>query len=414
MKRLVLGALALLAVLALAAGARGHAASPHAGAPRHFGATFSPADLQGRGLDWRAALDAGDELGLDFLRVPASWDRIEPKEGQLDFAELDELIERAAGKNYSLLLTVGMKAPRWPEYHLPGWAQPQLDLFETLVDFFSIPFLGQHVGAEVSTDPVLRQRTLDFVKETVRHVKGLPSARAVVAYQVENEPMDKAGPRRWWLGADLVAEEAALIRAEDPGRPLVVNCWCEDQRISSFPWGDGDYATRNALAIGDVIGLDTYWGVGDIPANQLDAMNRCVNRPRKVLARAEALGKDAWIVESQAEGWGSYQPTPDDVRWLVHQHESLDFKTILLWGFETWYEKKVKKGDTALWDVVEELASGALPVAGSAPTTCTVQQGENLAAVARRLGIALAALAAANPQVKDPNALVAGQVLSVP
>lgn len=404
----------LLGVVLLAGLVSAQGSSVHASAPRHFGTTFAHYELAARGLDWRAALDAADDLGLDLLRIGANWDAIEPREGTFDFAELDDLIARAAAKNYKLLVTVGMKAPRWPEYHVPSWAKPRLSPLDAALDALVIPILGQRLGVEVSKDPHLRKRTLRFIEETVQHVKALPAASAIVAWQVENEPMDKAGPHRFWIGAGFLAEEVALVRRLDPGRTVLVNCWCEDQRISNFPWGDGDYSIRNALALADAIGLDTYIDVGGMPLNRLDEMNRCVRLPKDDLARAEAAGKDSWIIESQAEVWGSYDPSTQDVRWLVSQHLGEDYRTIVLWGFESWYAKKLA-GNAAMWDTVKDLEGAALPAhAATTARTYTVQQGENLAAIARRLGVALRALEAANPQIPDPNNLVLGQVIALP
>ncbi len=348
-----------LALVAGALSARG-GQSVHDAAPKRFGTTFSHRELEARNLDWRKALDDMDALGFNFLRIGAYWDEIEPTEGKYDFFDLDDLIDRADKKGYELLLSVGMKAPRWPEYHIPAWAAPHLDAWGQLEETLTIPFFNVKLGAEVSKDQDLRRRVLAFVKATVDHVKSLPQAKAIVAWQVENEPMDKAGPDRDWIGADFVAEEARLIRQEDPTRLLVVNCWSEDQRIASFPWTDGDYDVRNALDVGDVLGLDTYKGVGDVPGNQADVQARCVDRPREGMAKALARGKDAWIVESQAEGWGSYQPTPDDVTWIVDQHLANGYKTILLWGFESWYQAKVQSNDTRLWDCAKDLAAKVL------------------------------------------------------
>jgi hypothetical protein len=195
-----------------------------------------------------------------------------------------------------------------------------------------------------------------------------------------------------------------------------VNCWCEDQRIGNFPWTDGHYSVGNALNIGDILGLDSYMVVGDLPGNQLDEQARCVTLPEKYMKEAISQGKDAWIIESQAEGWGSYEPTVNDVKWLVAQHEAADYRTVFLWGLESWYEKKVRKGDRAMWDAVKDLAKQfrAGPQPSSGAKTYTVQQGDTLAKIARKLGVSLKALEQANPQIKNPNQLVVGQVIAVP
>jgi hypothetical protein len=59
-------------------------------------------------------------------------------------------------------------------------------------------------------------------------------------------------------------------------------------------------------------------------------------------------GKDAWVIESQAETWVEggqvkYKPTLDDVQWLVDRHIEQGFQCILLWGFEWWWEMRFKE-----------------------------------------------------------------------
>src|SRR5581483_11345287 len=176
--------------------------------------------------------------------------------------------------------------------------------------------------------------------------------------------------------ADFVREEARVVRAADPGRKILVNCWSEDQRIASAPWTDGDYDVRNALEIGDLLGLDVYPHVPVAPGEQLDATNRVETLPVRDLARARALGKDAWIIEAQAEGWGSYEPTPDDVRALVRLEAQQGFRTITLWGFESWYEQKVKAHDERLWRVAQELAAELLGRAPLSPAPAMPPLGD--------------------------------------
>lgn len=304
--------------------------------PAVFGTTFPYLHLREAGHDWRKALDAAGELDLKVLRLGAYWSEIERTEGRFDFSELEEVVDAASARGYQLIVTVGMKGPVWPEWYLPKWAAPE----------------GAHAKkrAEVSKDPKLRERALRFVRATV---KRLARKRAIVAWQVENEPMDRAGETRWFIGADLVAREAAAVRAADPlGRPLIVNVWADDQRFSSFPWTDATYAARNALSIGDILGVDVYPRV----ASQKVSMKRAWSYPQAYRLQALSQGRDAWIIESQAEKWAPAEIGPEEIRWLVGIHRRQGYSTILLWGFQTWYERKLA-GDPALWDAVRGLSA---------------------------------------------------------
>ncbi|MEQ9237691.1 beta-galactosidase [Coleofasciculus sp. E2-BRE-01] len=301
-----------------------------------FGTTFSPRDVRWRAGErakegkinseqksqmgnWRNALDAMDELGdeFNFLRLGAYWEDLEKSENNYDWKELDELLDEIERKGkYGVLLTVGMKAPRWPEYYIPKWALP------------TSPY-----NAEISKDPQLRERTKKFIEAVVNRYKGRDMIKA---WQVENEPMDRSGEHHWFIGADFVKEEAELIRSLDQ-RPLVINCWCELQRIGSDPWEDDEYAVRNAIQYGDILGLDIY---PNIDGDDSDKERRTKELPTEYIKRARDAGKDAWVIESQAEPWGEYTPDLGKVESLVAQHIEQGFQCVLLWGFEWWWEKR--------------------------------------------------------------------------
>ena len=83
--------------------------------------------LERRGLDWREAFGCVQDLGLNALRLGAYWSDIEPEHGVFDFEQLDELLHKCEAMNIQVLLTLGMKGPRWPEFHIPAWAQTDFD-----------------------------------------------------------------------------------------------------------------------------------------------------------------------------------------------------------------------------------------------------------------------------------------------
>ncbi|HBL14619.1 MAG TPA: hypothetical protein DD379_25165 [Cyanobacteria bacterium UBA11162] len=304
-----------------------------------FGTTFSHREFKYRGLDWRKCLYYMRSLPVEFnfLRVGAYWNEIQPqKEDEYSWEDLDQVIDAIETEDrYDILLSVGMKAPRYPEYYIPKWALPT----------------PPDENAEISKNQQLRERTIEFIKAVVNRYK---DRDVIKAWQVENEPMDRAGEKKWFIGADFVAEEALAIRKLDQ-RPIVINCWCQDQRISSKPWGesdsDSDYAVKNAITIADVLGLDTYVEVNGEVTTKTD---RCITRPQNYIHRAISAGKLAWIIESQAEKWQESDPNKiiANSRWLMDQHIKQGFPGILLWGLEWWWELKQKRNDEALFNHV--------------------------------------------------------------
>ena len=97
----------------------------------NHGATFSEPYALSLALDPPAALRAiTQDVRLSLIRLCAYWDRIEPQPGRFDFRSLDWQFDEAARAGLDIILTVGQKAPRWPEYHRPAWAPPESPDFE--------------------------------------------------------------------------------------------------------------------------------------------------------------------------------------------------------------------------------------------------------------------------------------------
>ena len=86
-----------------------------------IGATFSHRQLHCMGHDVWTALNTFIDLGFRWIRLGCYWDEIEPTLGVYDFLHLNELMETCNDLGLKVVLTAGMKAPRWPEYYLPAY-----------------------------------------------------------------------------------------------------------------------------------------------------------------------------------------------------------------------------------------------------------------------------------------------------
>jgi LysM repeat protein len=81
---------------------------------------------------------------------------------------------------------------------------------------------------------------------------------------------------------------------------------------------------------------------------------------------------------------------------------------ILIGGVDC--DRNTASGDVGLWHPV-----GSTPIPAPVPaSTYTVEPGDTLTSIAVHLGVTLGALEAANPQVTNPNLITIGQVLHVP
>jgi hypothetical protein len=111
-----------------------------------------------------------------------------------------------------------MKTPRWPECHIPEWAKLQ-------------------------SKEEQQAAILDFLKEIVARYD---SSKAIVRWQVENEPFFPFGECPW-VDKEFLKKEVALVKSLDSkNRPVVVT-----------DSGEGSLWIQ-AAKIGDIAGTTMY------------------------------------------------------------------------------------------------------------------------------------------------------------
>ncbi len=321
-----------------------------------LGASFSPRRARGRGLDWQAAFGRLLELGLDPLRLSTYWDEVDAR----GYDEVDWQLAAAEQAGRHVVLTVGMKAQGWPEFAIPDRLAPTA-----------------RRGSDVSSTPGLRDAVLDLIEATVQRYRG---RRCLEAWQVENEPANPSGPRRWWIGPDLLRAEVATTRRTDPTRPILLNAFAAfNTRVDVVSSRHGlrrplgrdahrpEAEVANLLERGDILGLDVYRRIGYRlgGARRFTTSRHWRHNAARWRERATAEGKDAWIVEAQAEPWepeqGPGEPprscTPEDVVETVGALREAGYETILLWGVEHWLASD-EAGDTSWLHAIDRLQSG--------------------------------------------------------
>ena len=343
-----------------------------------LGFTFSQRQAEYLTLPWNEVYDAALDLSPTIVRLGAYWDEIEPRESRYDWSMLDVQLDRAHARGLDVVLTVGMKAPRWPEYFLPAWLEQRLDIED---------------GAAVSEREEIRRRTLAFVARVVRRYRG---HAAITYWQVENEPLDEAGPHRWQIGAGFLAQEVALVRQLDD-RPVIVTMFVEVNPMLLTPWRQQEVRSRAAmiLNLADVIGLDLYPNRsyrshgGDWYFNWPAWMWKPTIVDLQHLA--QRMGRRAWIMEVQAEPWEpgrlvytdaplSRSVKPGAAAAAVRQLRDIGFDTILLWGVEHWYMRRERHQDMVWWNQMLLF----FPLATSAPAPLASVDGAS-ARVSRAL-----------------------------
>jgi hypothetical protein len=329
--------------LALLAPAGGRLPVREAG-PVRVGTTFSPERAAASGLDGLEAFRRLEGMGFAVIRLTVSWDAVEWN----GFGSLDRLVAEAERSGQQLVLSVGMKAPGWPEFHLPS-----------------------SLATASPASAELQAAALMHVQRVVTRYR---SSRAVSAWQVENEPFDAAGPRGWRLSRDFLLREMAGVRHLDP-RPIVLSAFGPIRRtcdhVSSRD-GCDLAALGGADAVGsipellsllgrdDVLGMDVYTGIG---ASR--AADCWPARAATWLSLAASAGRQVWITELQAEPWEANPATVDQPTSTSPARIAADFATlrrlgyrhILLWGSEYWLRRS-GQGDERWLQAVSATLSG--------------------------------------------------------
>ncbi len=319
---ILLGLIVIIWLLGLNSGANSKKIS--------YGVTFSVPYAQGLGIDWKKAYtDMLSDLNVKLVRLPVYWDQVESEQGKYNFSDIDFQLAEAAKYNAKIILAVGKRLPRWPECHVPGWADK--------------------LSAEKQ-----QAELLSYV-ETV--VEKYYNNYVVTTWQVENEPfLSSFGPCPK-LDPALYDKELALVKKLDPVRPILVT---DSGELSSWlsAGGRGDIfgTTYYRYVYSDV--LHRYWTNFYFPA--------WFYRAKAGIVRLLNPGKKIMLAELEAEPWttAGIPNTSFDEQFKTM---SLDkFKTITslaaktgfspqyIWGVEWWYYAR-QKGHPEFWQQAKNL-----------------------------------------------------------
>src|SRR5256712_1624150 len=329
------------------------------GGPVQVGIRFNPRRAASMGLDYRRAFTELEAMHFRVIRLSAYWDQID----QEGYDQLDWLMSEAQRAGQPVVLAVGMKGLGWPEFYIPASAMPAAGLTQ---------------GQDAASDASLRDATLAFVNDTVLRYR---ENSTLIAWQVENEPFNRAGPQRLWIDAAFLRDEIASVRALDGHhRPVIVNAFSHfnlllDQAsarkgfdLRQWLGFEADRAERDGLSglnKRDVLGLDVYTAIGYRFLGQ-DQMSHADGDWPDRLARVRELvkrqGKQAWLTEAQAEPWESAvnsdanpkSTSPQAIRSLFVNLKDAGFSTILFWGSEFWLWR-AEQGDSRWIDTMKAI-----------------------------------------------------------
>ncbi len=294
-----------------------------------WGVNFSQKQAQYLSSDWQETyLALIEDLNVKHLKLATYWNLIEPEKDNYLFEDLNWQVRIAEENGVQLLLVIGMKAPRWPECHMPDWAKS----------------LSKEEQQE---------RILKLLENIVLRYK---DSEAVWAWQVENEPFFPFGECRW-VDSGFLKKEIELVKSLDPKRPVVIT-----------DSGEGSFWVASAR-LGDIVGTTWYKKVW---FHQLKMYITYPFPPtfyaRKAKIIEKLFHKEVICVEMQAEPWGftaSLQEVPlgeqektmnlSQFKNNIESIKKTGFRKVYLWGAEWWYWMKENQGQPEIWEEARKL-----------------------------------------------------------
>jgi len=306
-----------------------------------WGVTFSEKFSKMMGLDWKQNYDAIiNDLGAGHLRLIAYWDIIEKQKGLFDFSGLDYQMSLAEKNGVKVILAVGGRVPRWPECHVPTWAQNQKS-----------PKQSKLATGQAK---IKNQNLLDYISAIVERYK---NSEALLFWQVENEPFLAFGecPK---IDAEFLDKEIALVKSLDSKRQILIT----DSGELSLWYG--------AARRGDVFGTTMYRRVHSKIFGYFDYyLPPEFFRLKEKFARfiTKDYQKRYIVVELGAEPWLEhqlYETAPEDqlkafdinyFKDTIQYAKDAGFDEYYLWGAEWWYWMKENQNHPEFWDFAKTI-----------------------------------------------------------
>jgi hypothetical protein len=296
-----------------------------------IGTTYSHRHIEELDLNATDAFKELLSLKFDIIRLACYWDEMQPDPQINNFAPIHELLKKCEQENQKVLMTIGMKAPRWPEFYIPHW-------------------LAINPTNSFSLWERVREKAIPYLQKVITQ---LQSYDCITHWQIENEPLDPSGPEKLTIPLDILQEEVQLIKKLDK-RPVLINLWANElTRRNLLP---------HILELADIVGLDIYYKVPSFSCFYIGPSNSDMELAEII----NSAQKPFWITELQAEPWEIDEQTkfqgdtpscnPELLQENFTRASTMKPEATLLWGYEYWYWQKQNK-NTALWQSVKKIVN---------------------------------------------------------
>jgi hypothetical protein len=293
-----------------------------------WGVSFSQKYSEELGLDWKENyLAVIDDLKVKNMRLIAYWDLIEKEKDTYDFQDLDWQIEQAKERDIKIILAIGKKVPRWPEYHKPLWVQEE----------------------KIENE---NQELLVYLEKIINRYKDNEN---ILVWQVENEPFFPFG-KSHYADKETLKQEIELVKSLDNKRPIIVT----ESGELPFWFKSAKY--------GDMVGYSLYEKVWFHEMSiYLTYPMPSVFYNRKAWLVDKLFHKETICIELQAEPWGpgltytlsleEQNKTMNTERFkkIIEFSKNTGEDTFYLWGSEWWYWMKEKHNDSQMWEEAKKV-----------------------------------------------------------
>lgn len=299
--------------------------------PTRLGFSYSLKYAQELGIDPKQGfLTLLNDLNPDRVRLMSYWDAHEPTNDNFDFSQLDWQFTEAEKRGVAISLSLGQRQPRWPECHIPVWAQ------------------------DLSEDRY-QNELLEFISVVVDRYRSSP---ALESWQLENEAANRLFGDCPAFDDNTLRRELEQVRLFDKDHPVAINA----SNQSGVPlFGTTAEAVGFSIykrAHFEAFGRQNGWSFWYVPAYW--------HSFRAGLAEG-LTGAKPFIHELQAEPWGpeatvnlslSEQNKTMDSKKLVdivNFAKATGMKDIDFWGAEWWYWRLTAFDDQNLWITVTKI-----------------------------------------------------------
>jgi hypothetical protein len=289
--------------------------------PIIYGLSFSVKQCRSFKIDADDCLNWLLKQGWQRFRLMSYWNEHEKVQGNYNFTALDAQIEAIARKGGVITLCLGVKQPRWPEYHWPAWA---LELSE-------------------------QERTnalLAYITAVVERYKDEP---AISSYQLENEALLKGFGSNIHIDRKRLRQEYKLVKKLDPKKPIAMS--------TSNGWG---IPVRSPLS--PLVGFSLYT-IMNVKGQYKTTIQRPWLHQTRAWVIRTVLRRKVFIHELQCEPWGPksiWEMSPEEqaksmsterLNLNIAWAKKIGCYPIDLWGAEWWYWR-AQNGDHAIHDAV--------------------------------------------------------------